>query len=111
MIEGVAYSLKNQDNPTLEAKIDTIIDYISKAQMEDGYLMTYYLLGNIDERWTDMDKHEMYCCGHLIEAAIAYDDATGKSKLLDVAIRFANHLIDTFGPDKKIWVPGKKRWQ
>lgn len=106
MIEGVAYSLKNQDNPTLEAKIDTIIDYISKAQMEDGYLMTYYLLGNIDERWTDMDKHEMYCCGHLIEAAIAYDDATGKSKLLDVAIRFANHLIDTFGPDKKIWVPG-----
>lgn len=106
MIEGVAYSLKNQDNPTLEVKIDTIIDYISKAQMEDGYLMTYYLLGNINERWTDMDKHEMYCCGHLIEAAIAYDDATGKSKLLDVAIRFANHLIETFGPGKKIWVPG-----
>ena len=106
MIEGVAYSLKNQHNPTLEAKIDTIIDYISKAQMEDGYLMTYYILGNINERWTNMDKHEMYCCGHLIEAAIAYDDATGKSKLLDVAIRFANHLIETFGPDKKIWVPG-----
>jgi len=106
MIEGVSYSLTNHGNPALEAKIDTIIDYISKAQMEDGYLMTYYILGDINKRWTDMDKHEMYCCGHLIEAAIAYDDATGKGKLLDVAIRFANHLTDTFGPDKRVWVPG-----
>ena len=106
MIEGVSYSLRNHSNPALEAKIDTIIDYISKAQMEDGYLMTYYILGDINQRWTDMDKHEMYCCGHLIEAAIAYDDATGKRKLLEVAIRFANHLIETFGPDKRSWVPG-----
>ncbi|WP_303208471.1 glycoside hydrolase family 127 protein [Bacteroides oleiciplenus] len=106
MIEGVSYSLTNHSNPALEAKIDTIVDYISKAQMEDGYLMTYYILGDMNQRWTDMDKHEMYCCGHLIEAAIAYDDATGKRKLLDVAIRFANHLIDTFGPNKRVWVPG-----
>ena len=106
MIEGVSYSLTNHSNPALEAKIDTIVDYISKAQMEDGYLMTYYILGDMNQRWTDMDKHEMYCCGHLIEAAIAYDDATGKRKLLDVAIRFANHLIDTFGPNKRVRVPG-----
>lgn len=106
MIEGVSYSLTNHSNPALEAKIDTIVDYIAKAQMEDGYLMTYYILGDMNQRWTDMDKHEMYCCGHLIEAAIAYDDATGKRKLLDVAIRFANHLIDTFGPNKRVWVPG-----
>lgn len=106
MIEGVAYSLTNHKNAALEGKMDTIIDYISKAQMEDGYLMTYYILGDIGKRWTDMDKHEMYCCGHLIEAAIAYDDATGKRKFLDVAIRFADHLINTFGPGKRNWVPG-----
>lgn len=106
MIEGVSYSLKNHPNPALEAKMDTIIDYIAKAQMDDGYLMTYYILGDINQRWTNMDKHEMYCCGHLIEAGIAYDDATGKRTLLDVAIRFANHLMDTFGPNKRNWVPG-----
>ena len=106
MIEGVAYSLTNHRNMALEAKMDTIIDYISKAQAEDGYLMTYYILGDMSKRWTDMDKHEMYCCGHLIEAAIAYDDATGKRQLLDVAIRFANHLMNTFGPEKRAWVPG-----
>lgn len=106
MIEGVAYSLTNHPNSFLEAKIDTIVDYIVGAQCEDGYLMTYYILGDMSKRWTDMDKHEMYCCGHLIEAAIAYHDATGKDKLLNVAIRFANHLMDTFGPGKRNWVPG-----
>ena len=106
MIEGVAYSLTNHPNPALEAKIDTIVDYIAGAQCADGYLMTYYILGDMSKRWTDMDKHEMYCCGHLIEAAIAYHDATGKDKLLNVAIRFANHLMDTFGPGKRDWVPG-----
>ena len=106
MIEGAAYSLTNHPDPALEAKIDTIVDYIARAQCPDGYLMTYYILGDMSKRWTDMDKHEMYCCGHLIEAAIAYHDATGKGKLLEVATRFANHLIETFGPDKRHWVPG-----
>lgn len=106
MIEGVAYSLTNHKNPGLEAKIDTIVDYIAKAQKEDGYLMTFYILGDMNSRWTDMDKHEMYCAGHLIEAAIAYDDATGKHQLLDVAIKFADHLNNTFGPEKRVWVPG-----
>ena len=77
MIEGVAYSLTNHPNPALEAKIDTIVDYIAGAQCADGYLMTYYILGDMSKRWSDMDKHEMYCCGHLIEAAIAYHDGTG----------------------------------
>lgn len=106
MLEGAAYSLMNNPNPELEAKLDEIIEKISKAQMPDGYLMTYYQLGNIDERWTDMDKHEMYCCGHLIEAGIAYFNATGKRSLLDVAIKYADHLDNTFGEGKRNWVPG-----
>ena len=105
MIEGAAYSLINNPDPALEARIDSIINLIAAAQMPDGYLMTYYILGN-GERWSDMNMHEMYCCGHLIEAAIAYYDATGKKTLLDVATRFADHIDRTFGPGKRDWVPG-----
>lgn len=106
MIEGCSYSLMNHPNPELEKKLDDIIAKIAAAQQEDGYLMTYFILGNLNERWTNMDKHEMYCCGHLIEAAIAYYNATGKRSLLDVAIKYANHIDNTFGAGKKTWVPG-----
>lgn len=106
MIEGCAYSLMNHPNPELEKKLDDIIAKIALAQQEDGYLMTYFILGNLNERWTNMDKHEMYCCGHLIEAAIAYYNATGKRSLLDVAIKYADHIDRTFGEGKKTWVPG-----
>ncbi len=106
MIEGCSYSLMNHPNPELEKKLDDIIAKIASAQQEDGYLMTYFILGNLNERWTNMDKHEMYCCGHLIEAAIAYYNATGKRSLLDVAIKYADHIDHTFGEGKKIWVPG-----
>lgn len=106
MIEGCSYSLMNHPNPELEKKLDDIIAKIASAQQEDGYLMTYFILGNLNERWTNMDKHEMYCCGHLIEAAIAYYNATGKRSLLDVAIKYADHIDHTFGEGKKTWVPG-----
>ena len=45
-----------------------------------------------------MDKHEMYCAGHMMEAAVAYYQATGKRKLLDVSIRMADHMMELFGP-------------
>lgn len=106
MIEGAAYSLRNRKNPELEAQIDSIIAAIEGAQMPDGYLDTYYILEHPGERWTDMDKHEMYCCGHLIEAGIAYFHSTGKRQLLDVACRFADHIAAGFGEGKKEWVPG-----
>lgn len=106
MIEGCSYSLMNHPNPELEKKMDEIIAKIAGAQLEDGYLMTYFILGDLNQRWTNMDKHEMYCCGHLIEAAIAYYNATGKRTLLDVAIKYANHIDNTFGEGKRSWVPG-----
>jgi DUF1680 family protein len=106
MIEGMAYSLATNPNPVLEYKMDSVITLISMAQGKDGYLMTYYLLGDISKRWTEMDKHETYCCGHLIEAAVAVYNATGKRKLLDVACKYADHICSTFGPGKRIWVPG-----
>jgi uncharacterized protein len=94
-IEAMAYSLKNNPNPVIEKKADEWIDKIAAAQLPDGYLNTFFELTDISKRWTQIGMHEDYCAGHLIEAGIAYQNATGKRKLLDVAIRFANH-IDTF---------------
>ncbi|WP_277679812.1 glycoside hydrolase family 127 protein [Gracilibacillus dipsosauri] len=106
VLEGVAYSLANQYDSELECEADDIIDRIASAQEEDGYLMTYYTLVEPENKWTDMDKHEMYCGGHLIEAAIAYKHATGKDKLLGVACRLVDHYDTIFGPSKRHWVPG-----
>ena len=102
----MAYSLKTNPDPKLEAVADDWIDKISAAQLPDGYLNTYYILTGLDQRWTDMEKHEDYCAGHLIEAAIAYHNTTGKDKLLKTAIRFADHIDSTFRLSNRNWVTG-----
>ncbi|WP_163325455.1 glycoside hydrolase family 127 protein [Draconibacterium mangrovi] len=105
-MEGIAYSLINNPNPEHETLLDKWIGYIAKAQQEDGYLNTFYTLNHPEDRWTDMEKHEMYCGGHMIEAAVAHHKATGKDSFLDVAVKFADHLASEFGPGKKHWVAG-----
>ena len=105
-LEGMAYSLQNNPDPVLEAKCDEWIDKFAAAQQEDGYINTYYTLTGLENRWDNMDKHEMYCVGHMIEAGVAYYNVTGKRKLLDVCIRMADHMMTVFGPDKRHWVPG-----
>ena len=109
VIEGVAYSLKIHPDSKLEKTVDDIIDKIASAQWDDGYLNTYYSLPKKQhqKRWGDLEnKHELYCAGHLIEAAIGYYQTIGKIKLLDTAIKFADHIDTVFGPDKKRDVPG-----
>jgi DUF1680 family protein len=105
-LEGIAYTLVNNPDPELEKKADEWIDKFAAAQQPDGYINTFYTLTGLDKRWQNIDMHEMYCAGHMIEAAVAYYQATGKRKFLDVSIRMANHLMDVFGPDKRHWVPG-----
>ncbi|MEO5888914.1 MAG: beta-L-arabinofuranosidase domain-containing protein [Ferruginibacter sp.] len=105
-LEAIAYSLKNHPDKELEKKADEWIDKIAAAQLPDGYLNTYYTLGGLDQRWTDMEKHEDYNAGHLIEAAVAYYSITGKRKILDVAIRFADHIDATFRLKGRHWVSG-----
>jgi uncharacterized protein len=105
-LEAIAYSLKNNPNPALEKKADEWIDKIVAAQLPDGYINTYYTLGDLSKRWTDMEKHEDYNAGHLIEAAVAYYNTTGKRKLLDAAIRFADHIDLTFRRQNRHWVSG-----
>ncbi len=102
-LEAMGYSLKNHPDTSIENTADRWINYIAAAQMADGYLDTYYELGDISKRWTELEKHEDYNAGHLMEAAVAYYDATGKRKLLDVAIRLANHIDTTMRINNRQW--------
>ena len=104
-IETAAYSLYRRANPGLEAKIDAIVDMYARLQQEDGYLSSWYQRIQPGLRWTNLrDCHELYCAGHLIEGAVAYFQATGKRKLMDVMCRYADHIADMFGPE-----PGKRQ--
>lgn len=106
VLEGASYSLMLDRDPELEAEIDRIAELIASAQEANGYLCTYFTLQQPGCKWTDMEKHEMYCGGHLIEAAVAYYEATGKRTLLDAACRLADHYDSLFGPGKRHWVEG-----
>lgn len=105
-LEAIAYALKTRRDTALERTADDWIAKIVAAQQPDGYINTYYTLTGLDKRWTDMAMHEDYCAGHLIEAGVAYFEATGKRALLDVGIRMADHIDRTFGPGKRHWVTG-----
>lgn len=96
-LEAVGYSLMNHPDPELEKLADQAIDAIAAAQLENGYLDTLYIINNPSQIFTDLrDKHELYCFGHLCEGAIAYYHATGKRKIIDVSIRFADYIYQWF---------------
>lgn len=100
-LEAVGYSLMTHPDPELERLADEVIDLIAEAQGEDGYLNTYFTIKEPDKRWTNLqDCHELYTAGHLIEAACAYYEATGKRKVLDVACRLADCIDRVFGPNE-----------
>src|SRR5262249_35028227 len=95
-------ALALEPDPRLQQMLDSVVAEIADAQDADGYLNTYFTFERKAERWTDLRvKHELYCAGHLIQAAIAHRRATGASKLLDVAVRFAEHILATFGPNAR----------
>ncbi|MFJ4784924.1 glycoside hydrolase family 127 protein [Streptomyces sp. NPDC088794] len=87
----------------LTAHVDELITLLAGAQEADGYLQTYYRLARPEQRWQDLRwGHELYCAGHLLQAAVAHHRATGKFELLAIGVRFAV-LVDTlFGPDRAI---------
>ncbi|MGV3464286.1 MAG: glycoside hydrolase family 127 protein [Heyndrickxia sp.] len=97
-LEAVAYSLENDPDPELEKTADQVIDLIGRAQQEDGYLNTYFTIKEPELKWRNLrDRHEMYVAGHMMEAAVAYYEVTGKRKLLDIMCRFADHIDERFG--------------
>lgn len=100
-IEGAAYSLRIKENPKLESEIDELIEIIGRAQQSDGYLNTYYTCVRKGERLTNIAHgHEMYCAGHLAEAAAAYAEATGKERLLQIVERYMDWFMERIGPEE-----------
>ncbi|KFC76996.1 glycoside hydrolase family 127 protein [Buttiauxella agrestis] len=98
-LEAVAWSLCQKPDAELEKTADDVIELVEAAQCEDGYLNTWFTVKAPDERWTNLAEcHELYCAGHMIEAGVAFFQATGKRRLLDVVCRLADHIDRVFGP-------------
>jgi len=104
-IEAVAYCLQNGDGAEYEPLVDEAVQLIEAAQEPDGYFNTYFQLTAPERKLTNLfEAHEFYCLGHLIEAAVAYKQATGKDALLNVTLRFIDLIDKHFGDGT-----GKKR--
>lgn len=101
-LEAVAWTLGTEIDPDLQAMADQAIGLVAAAQQPDGYLNSYYTVAEPEARWADLDHgHEMYCAGHLFQAAVAWQRAVGDRRLLDVSCRFADHIDSVFGPEKR----------
>ncbi len=100
-LEAVGFTLASYKDEELEKTADEVIDMIAEAQQEDGYLDTYFIIKEPDKRWTNLcEGHELYTAGHMMEAAVAYYYGTGKRRLLDVTLKLADLLCDTFGSEE-----------
>ncbi len=106
-VETVAYSLVTRPDPALANQLDTLVASIVAAQQPDGYLNTHFTVVEPHMRFKNLrDLHEMYCAGHLMEAAVAHFQATGKRDFLDAMARYADLLDKTFGPAAQGKIPG-----
>ena len=111
-IEGAAWALASNetaeaDKQKLRGDIDSLTTHIIAAQEPSGYLNTYYVGDKVHLRFTELTRsHEDYCLGHLLQAGIAYYRATGNRRLLDAGIRFADYVVDNFGPTKRPFATG-----
>ena len=104
VMEGAAYSLQVHPEAMMRLYLDKLIAILAAAQWEDGYLYTFYSVPQKqpEMRWTNVkDKHEQYCMGHMLEAAVAHYQATGNKSFLAVATRCADYVCQTFGPGRR----------
>jgi hypothetical protein len=115
IIEAASYSLVSHPDPTLAKQIDALVAIVAKAQQPDGYLFPARTInpdkpapGIGTERWQyeNTGSHELYNSGHMYEAAVAHFQATGDRTFLDVAIKNANLVASTFGPNGRRDAPG-----
>jgi DUF1680 family protein len=95
-MEGVAYILCKHDDPALREKIEALIAKIKEHQGEDGYFNIYFTVVEPEGRFKIRDKHELYCAGHLIEAAVAYAEATGKEEFLRLMEKYVSYIRKVF---------------
>jgi len=101
-LEAVAWELGREPDKELSSKADQAIELIAAAQLPNGYINSYVQIRESPEPWADLDNgHELYCAGHLFQAAVAFQRAIGDHRLLDIACRFADNIGSVFGPDKR----------
>jgi DUF1680 family protein len=111
-IEAAAWALASNETSDaarlqLKGDVDSLIGHIVAAQEPSGYLNTYYTGDKVHLRFTELTRsHEDYCLGHLLQAGIAYYRATGNRRLLDTGIRFADYVVENFGPSKRPFLTG-----
>lgn len=111
-LEACAYALAQNHHAPLHEACLKAIGAIEAAQMDDGYLNTFFQIAHPQLRWRNlMNMHEMYCGGHLIEAGVAWAQALKDDRLLTVAIRFADHVLGRFGPDRKLGYCGHEEFE
>jgi DUF1680 family protein len=100
-LEAAAYALAIRPDERLERLVEEAVSLVQRAQAKDGYLDTLYIIGNQDKRFTNLrDKHELYCAGHLIEAAVAFARKLNRTELLKVAEKLTDHIISVFGAEE-----------
>ena len=108
-MEAAACSLSTRKDSDLEQKLESLITALGSLQCADGYLNSWFTSVYPDRRWTNLrDDHELYCAGHLIEAAIAYQKATGRTKFVEIMIRYVDLIAEVFGSgiDQRPGYPG-----
>jgi DUF1680 family protein len=102
VLEGMALQLMIDPSPELASELDEYVDLVISAQQPDGYLNTYFTQVEPEKRWQRLSSnHELYCAGHLMEAAVAHFQATGQRKFLDCMCRYADYIDTVFGPGPK----------
>lgn len=99
-IESVAYIIEKNPDPKLEKIVDDVVELMEKGQWDDGYFNICYTLFEPEDRFTARYNHELYCAGHLMEAAVAYYNATGKDKMLKIMCRYADMIEKAFVTEK-----------
>ena len=100
-VEAASYDLVFNDDEAAFGKLDKVVKKIINAQQPDGYLNSYFTYDQPKKRWKNIrDWHELYCAGHLIEAAVAYTEATNKREFLDTMCRYADYIDSMFGKKK-----------
>ncbi len=106
-LEGAMYSLQHYDDSQLRRRVEGILDHILAAQQPDGFLISCWIVQDSDKRWENLRlEHQLYNAGHFFEMAVEHDRLAGKSRVLDAARRFADHIDGVFGPGKRYDVPG-----
>lgn len=99
-IEGAAYILNSKDDEAAAEIIENAIDCIIENSDENGYFNSHYLVTEQDNRFRDRNCHELYCAGHLFEAAVAYYEITGKDRFLKAMCKYADYIEKAFKTEK-----------